>query len=391
MAGVKFFTNWELWEQLTFVLAASIVLVFFIGWIKLWWAQRLLAKYALLDEEKKQRQMELRKSGIPAGRRADIPFGVRAIQSGIEVEGIWISRPVTPQEVRSASKASSRTTNLDGEPRPENKGKGVMGSTPRPSATVTEVEPTPRPSPSPRPSPTSSVFDQSSLLEIGGMPSLGPQYAYLQPHTSQRPVHDNPNSATANRYLSPTTKPKGTAAGQAPFIETYIPTSSTSSVNSFMDDGSGLAHLRFPFENRNRSAAAPVTHYRSPLDESDLPMPSATQAQPQNRYVARVRAEARGNMFDNNSNTESDRTLSYTPIAPMPVAASSSASRPSLASTRPTPVRVHTEVHQNTSTRRVNPGFEVLPAGTFVNRASKDGSDGIRSPHGNSATPGLAR
>lgn len=43
---------------------------------------------------------------VEAERRKDeIPFGVRAIQSGIQVEGIWISNPNTPTPSTPASPA----------------------------------------------------------------------------------------------------------------------------------------------------------------------------------------------------------------------------------------------------------------------------------------------
>lgn len=382
--------------------------MFFIGWIKLWWAQRILAKHALLDEEKRTRQMELRKSGLPAGRRVDIPFGVRAIQSGVEVEGIWISRPVTPLEVRSSSKASSTTLEIVGEPRSGDKGKGVLG---KPTATVTEVEPTPKPSP--RPSPTSSTFDQSIQLEMGGTPTLGPQTTYLQPFPSQRPLNDNnnPNNVYVNRYFNPTTKPRGTALG--PFIETYVPTSSSSSINSMSsrarpvimdresdvsDDGLGFSHLRYQIEGHGqgrgsgvRPAAPVATYYRSPFDESETPpsltMPSsAAQSQGSSRYCSRVRAETRGNAFDSSPESDNTRTPMSPSNANIPSASASTPSRSSLASTRPTPVRTYTtaDIRENTQARRVNAGFEVLPAGTF----GHSNDDGRLS---NESTPGIAR
>ncbi|KAJ3555397.1 hypothetical protein NPX13_g10363 [Xylaria arbuscula] len=241
--GVQFFTNWELWEQLTFVLAAGIVVVFIIGWIKLWWMQRLLKKHTLLDEEKRARQMEMRKSGLPVGRRADIPFGVRAIQSGIEVEGIWISRPATPMEIRASSKASSTTLNIDNEEvKPIDKGKGVLG---RPSATVTEVEPTPRPSP--RISPTGSHFDSSIRQDISRAPSPAPHSTYTKPYTSHRPTSENPHVA---RLLRTTTQPDNIAPRH--HVETYMPTSSSSSVNSSQSPRPSLAHAI-----RQMSAANP--------------------------------------------------------------------------------------------------------------------------------------
>ena len=33
---------------------------------------------------------------VRRGRKPDIPFGIRAIESGVEVDGVWISRPNTP-------------------------------------------------------------------------------------------------------------------------------------------------------------------------------------------------------------------------------------------------------------------------------------------------------
>ena len=60
------------------VLAAAIVVVFLAGLVKLWWLSRYLKKHTVLDLEKRARQMEMQKSGLPAGKRVDIPFGVRA-------------------------------------------------------------------------------------------------------------------------------------------------------------------------------------------------------------------------------------------------------------------------------------------------------------------------
>ncbi|KAI1365027.1 hypothetical protein F5Y08DRAFT_193893 [Xylaria arbuscula] len=363
--GVQFFTNWELWEQLTFVLAAGIVVVFIIGWIKLWWMQRLLKKHTLLDEEKRARQMEMRKSGLPVGRRADIPFGVRAIQSGIEVEGIWISRPATPMETRASSKASSTTLNIDSEVKPIDKGKGVLG---RPTATVTEVEPTPRPSP--RISPTGSHFDSSIRQDISRAPSPAPHSMYTKPYTSHRPTSENPHVA---RLLRTTTQPDNIAPRH--HVETYMPTSSSSSVNSSQsprvrpamdrvsfssEEGLAFSSPRYPADVRGK----PSSYQRSPFDDAESP-PSTIPSRAQSKYCSRVRAETRGDPFET---PETDRTASSRP---------QSASRPSLASTRPTPVRTYTEQRENRSTRIVNAGFEVLPAGTFGRPSGDDGFPGL--------------
>ncbi|KAL2178559.1 uncharacterized protein P884DRAFT_276473 [Thermothelomyces heterothallicus CBS 202.75] len=103
-----FFTSWELWEEMTFVLAMGIVSVFCAGLVKLWWNNRLMKKEERLDAEKRARVEEMRKSGIPIKRANPVPFGVRAIQSGVEVEGIWISRSASLNEL--GEKLASSTT-----------------------------------------------------------------------------------------------------------------------------------------------------------------------------------------------------------------------------------------------------------------------------------------
>ncbi|OTA94733.1 hypothetical protein M434DRAFT_70679, partial [Hypoxylon sp. CO27-5] len=137
---INFFSNWELWQQMTFVLAAAIVVVFCVGLIKLWWLSRFLKKHTVLDLEKRARQLEMQKSGLPAGKRVDIPFGVRAIQSGIEVDGIWISRPGTPIEVGQISPSIASSLTLEAGSKLKGKEKELVTHA---TTTVTEVEPTP--------------------------------------------------------------------------------------------------------------------------------------------------------------------------------------------------------------------------------------------------------
>ncbi|RDL42085.1 uncharacterized protein BP5553_02064 [Venustampulla echinocandica] len=93
-----FFSSWDLWEQMTFVLGVAIFGVFCVGYGKLIWRNKLVKKQEVADEEKRIRIQELRTSGqiIESRKSHDIPFGVRAIQSGIQVEGIWISTTSIP-------------------------------------------------------------------------------------------------------------------------------------------------------------------------------------------------------------------------------------------------------------------------------------------------------
>ncbi|KAI1265056.1 hypothetical protein F5Y18DRAFT_435950 [Xylariaceae sp. FL1019] len=334
MGNIQFFTNWELWEKLTFVLAASIVFVFFLGWMKLWLMQRHLKKHTILDEEKRVRQMELRKSGLPVGRRVDIPFGVRAIQSGVEVEGIWISRPATPAASRSPSKASSTTLDLGSDTREEDKGKSVT----RPSATVTEVQPTPKPSP--RPSPTSITFDRSIRAELQESPGSTPlgTPTYLAPPS---PRHSHRSTSQNSRHpASRLEELRG-----RPLVETYHPTSPPSSLSSIgsrsnhavdrtsssSDEGATYAQPREP---RDGYVARLSSRFQSSFDGLDYPPFSTPVDNNNGERDTRIRTDPRKKAPDF-PRTGSD------PIV-------GAATRTSLASTRPTPVRTYTDAHEHT-------------------------------------------
>lgn len=53
---------------------------------------------------------------VRRGRANQIPFGVRALESGIEVDGVWISRPNTPASSLPGSPTLSGTTQLAVQP-----------------------------------------------------------------------------------------------------------------------------------------------------------------------------------------------------------------------------------------------------------------------------------
>ncbi len=74
------------------------MLVFCLGWTKLWWVSRRDRKQAAVDEEKRVKIQDLRMSGaiIKLDRENRVPFGVRALQSGVEIDGIWVSTSTTP-------------------------------------------------------------------------------------------------------------------------------------------------------------------------------------------------------------------------------------------------------------------------------------------------------
>jgi hypothetical protein len=92
--------------------------------VRLWWTNRKIAKLELIDEERRVRLAEMRYCGINARGITDIPFGVRAIQSGIQVEGIWISRPNTPSSSRTTSSPTLIGDPTDSRSKAKGKGKG---------------------------------------------------------------------------------------------------------------------------------------------------------------------------------------------------------------------------------------------------------------------------
>ncbi|KND95156.1 hypothetical protein TOPH_00173 [Tolypocladium ophioglossoides CBS 100239] len=123
-----FFVGWELWQDMSFVLACAIVLVFAVGVAKLWWSNRKLRKYEIIEEERRARLAEMRHCGIDSLGTNEIPFGVRALESGVEVEGIWVSRANTPDDSQIASSGT-----LTDEPTGKWKGKEKMVDTSPPN------------------------------------------------------------------------------------------------------------------------------------------------------------------------------------------------------------------------------------------------------------------
>ncbi|KAI1410782.1 hypothetical protein F5Y13DRAFT_68961 [Hypoxylon sp. FL1857] len=355
---VNFFTNWELWEQMTFVLAVAIVVVFFIGLLKLWWLSRYLKKHTILDLEKRARLLEMQKSGLPSTKRVDIPFGVRAIQSGIEVDGIWISRPGTPVEVGGISPSIASSLTLETGSKSKGKEKELATHA---TTMVTEVEPTP--DQSPQPSPTLSASGRpippgTDRTRVKSYP-LGAQPTYRPKGPSHRlteiTADEVPDSDALYRLERQQAKLQQ--------VETYVPTNSFSSMESSSissqqrtmvdrssissDDAANYSGSRYVSHLRRSTLPTPRT-----LISYEDPEPSASNVD----YFSNTHAEQRRNPFETPSSAESQ---------PVP--------RPPLAASRPTPHRSYSgESHANTQSRRVNAGFEILPAGTFSRSNSQN-------------------
>jgi hypothetical protein len=107
-----FFNSWQLWQKMTFVLACGIVLTIFVGLIKVAFDKNKLRKYSKVDKGKRVQSPEMLEAQpvtqVHEETKDEIPFGIRAIQSGIEVDGVWISRTNTPVGSSRASIASEK-------------------------------------------------------------------------------------------------------------------------------------------------------------------------------------------------------------------------------------------------------------------------------------------
>ncbi|RMZ22992.1 hypothetical protein D0859_12972 [Hortaea werneckii] len=93
-------------------LGCAMVATLLIGCVKLGYTRWQLRKYTMLAEQEKKeqslaRQMSQRRSRPYGTSKDEIPFGIRALESGIEVDGVWVSRPNTPESHSGQSSATS--------------------------------------------------------------------------------------------------------------------------------------------------------------------------------------------------------------------------------------------------------------------------------------------
>jgi hypothetical protein len=95
------------------VLGCGIALTVCLGSVKLAHTHWRLHKYsAVAEKERKEqaihREMSQKRRGPGVPRADEVPFGIRALERGVEVEGVWVSRPNTPEpSIRNESRASS--------------------------------------------------------------------------------------------------------------------------------------------------------------------------------------------------------------------------------------------------------------------------------------------
>ncbi|KKA16871.1 hypothetical protein T310_9485 [Rasamsonia emersonii CBS 393.64] len=99
---MKFWDGWEAWEKMVFV----IVIVIAFGVLS--YSRWRLRKYARAQSY----QVAERARGVDLNEMLidDVPFGARALESGVRVEGIWTPNHNTPSPNTTKSTSTSATS-----------------------------------------------------------------------------------------------------------------------------------------------------------------------------------------------------------------------------------------------------------------------------------------
>jgi hypothetical protein len=348
----------------------AIVAVFCAGLGKLWWNNRLMKKQEVLDEEKRARVEEMRKTGLPIRRANPVPFGVRAIQSGVEVDGIWISRPASLNELGEKLASSTTLTGRDSDS--HKKGRDYSGDEKSVIVTTTSLD---RPGPKQSPS-AASIFQKLTDTDSveSGQSSAPPvsQFAYKAKRHSSRHPTGTLNEDTLRRLegRSPT----------KPHYEIYVPTSRRSHPRHLSQQSSASSSAD-SVDSQPRSVKSASGRSYTSSHSSRLYMAAAAARNPQTyAYTGRNGGGHDPAAPRRWSEREKDggRDPFETPPARTPSGFSLLSQAEMTTMAAPEPTFGPGDLHFNASSRRVNGGFEVLPAGTFRGPGPAEGEQGER-------------
>lgn len=339
MANGTFFVSWELWQQMTFVLAMSIVAVFCAGLVKLCWNNRLMKKQEVLDEEKKGRLEEIRRTGLSVKRTNEVPFGIRAIQGGVEVSGIWISRPVSPSEAATV-KATQSPTLIGLDPTKSTEYQDDIKS-----VSVSTTNPGQAP-------PKHDHFRGSAIPKTTDVDSVDSSRSTAP--RSQFASQPMRSGHRGNGVLDEDTLRR--LEGQAPLKQVY---------DTYIPNPPSRDH-RQPSQRSSVSSSAESMDSQ-PRSTRSVSGRSYTSSHSSKLYGTRPIHGARNghNMSFQGWQGEVHRDPFVTPArTPSGFSAISQQAQMQELLT-PEPTFGPGDMHPNRTTRRVNDGFEVLPAGTF--------------------------
>jgi hypothetical protein len=353
--------------------------VFAIGYGKLLYTNRLVQKQEVVDEEKRMRIKELRSSGqiVDSRKSHDVPFGVRAIQSGIQVDGIWISQGSTPipsdlklDHLRGSS-TEMDTTQLSNETtfdplRPlSRQGRPPFrttdssnlyldkvyeaSDTERPTSAGTRASYKPRRSSHLRHG-SHGQYDEETLGQLEGASPASKRQVHTHRPRSPRSLEMEADSSAADNEQSSTSsdsetslshKPKehASSAPQSLLSEPDI-RSATSLTFSSIPPGKAIRESLPASGSKTEYFSIPVDSPQiEPSNPFDTPLLSPVETMPTSR--------AENSPMDRRPEPSGD----YQALQSQP-------------SRAPSPF-VSGELHVNKTVRKVNSGFEVLPAGTF--------------------------
>lgn len=385
------------------------MVVFCLGWAKLWWVSRRTRKQAVKDEEKAAKIQELRLSGVIVKSKWEnhIPFGVRALESGLEVDGIWVLSSKTPiseslKQLRNLdhSSDSSLESNAEGRPlSPEDLSpprisfSGPMQIAFRPNRGISKncrTSETLRPSDlKTSPQDRASAYkpkrsshlrfssygelqvNQDTLSQLEGadiMPSENVDYD----RSSRRQVaaEDSSSDAAADNERSSGTESDSSLTGKEAILETpqlvRTPSSGASSKRSRRSKG----RTNHDSDDSNSSAGllSKGEYFRIPPD-----LPPQLQSNP---FATPKISPTLGSV--------AMRVTNRPPADE--IEAPGESQWPLLSKKQPVPLAEPNfrsgTLHLNKSVRKVNSGFEVLPAGTFdlPNGFAGKNSDGSSGP-----------
>ncbi|KAE9376841.1 hypothetical protein N431DRAFT_501624 [Stipitochalara longipes BDJ] len=384
-----FFYSWPLWEKMTFILGLAILGVFCVGYLKLLWMNRIVKKQEVVDEEKRTKIRELRNSGqiVESRRSHDIPFGVRAIQSGITVDGIWISQSSTPipSELKlghlrngSSDMVTPQDLNTDAEVADETAPKGVrlsprqgkqqssndalgelsMDPLERPGTSGTRLSYKPQRSSHLRVG-SHGEYDATTLDQLEGKPSSPPKKIYThRPRGSRGNLLEVDSSSAADNERS-----SGTSDDSDATLSHHPKSRSRQSLlPQYATQGGPSPSVSYNPSSKQIRASVPLQNSRTEYFSIPLGSPNSETSDPFATPLESPSEAPRANKLQTSVTALGISSPGECHAEPSHQARSSSPFVPG-------------ELHVNKTVRKVNSGFEVLPAGTFGTPAELKGGD----------------
>lgn len=225
------------------MLGCSIVVTLCLGCAKLAYTHWTLRKYAVVAEKERQEQAQhremLQKSSTPTSERGEeIPFGVRAIERGIEVEGVYISRPNTPDSAKrnGPHRSSSLGFLPNAGPVPDLERQISSSRLSQPDRMISNstVRPT---------RPTSSAFEQAVSVER--LSSSRNSRESLTTLPLEKPTNSrHPPPSFAKYSGNPSLYPWSSCANTLEGIEAIHRASTSLRSDTHFDDGSGDSYTQ---------------------------------------------------------------------------------------------------------------------------------------------------